>query len=289
MKNATPPDRPIRLFSPVWALLCLAFWLPGLPLSAAGDATVSGQLVANGETIALPHVYVWAEDEGFYDPSDPTWTVLFLESPVDERELDGFFFDSAWVRLGITETTEFGDEPELQVFSQSLKLSADSGGNISGGDDPELEIESTGPDRFAGRVHLPAPQDFFDDTFQYDLTFSAPLSNPDAPIGEPLPADGGEPGKAYLAWVEALHSGDPERLAPLVPEDMAAQLHDEGAREELEFLAAMTPTEVTILGGSSDGETAVLQIEGVMEGETLRGEITLVKTGASWMPTKTSW
>ena len=44
-----------------------------------------------------------------------------------------------------------------------------------------------------------------------------------------------------------------------------------------------------ILSGSSDGATAILNLEGRMEGEKVRGEITLVKEGEVWLATKTSW
>lgn len=256
----------------------------------AGDAPkVSGSLVANGTTIELPYAYVWAEDKGFYDEADPTWTILFAEHPIEQQDLDGIVTDSAWVKLGITKTAEFGDEPKLQVYSQSIKLSADSAGNISGGKYPKLELTSTGPDRFVGRVYHEEPQDFFDDTFQYDFTFDLPLSDPNAPLGKALPADGGEPGRAYLSWVAAIQAGDVAKLKSLVPADLASQLEGDDAAEQIASLRDLTPTEVKILSGSSDGETALLQIEGLMAGEKAKGEITLQLMDGHWVPTKSSW
>ncbi len=263
----------------------------GLPAAgiAAQDASVSGTLTANGETVSLPYVYAYALEEGFYEDDDPAWALLFVENPIEERDVDEHIWDSAFVEIRITKTAEFGDEPTLQAYAQSLRFSADQGGNISGGTYPEVELESTGPERFAGRVYLPEAQTIFDDTFQYDFTFSAPLSDPNAPIGEPLPADGGEPGTAYIAWVNAIHSGDVEQLKALVPADVAEQLDSPEAKEEIEMMRSMTPTAQKILGGSSDGETALLQVEGTMEGETVRGEITLEKVGDHWRATNASW
>lgn len=256
---------------------------------AGEDALVSGTFTANGEAVELPFVYVWALDKGFYDESDPAWKVLFVGRAVPERELDEMIFDAAYVELGITKTAEFGDEPELQVYSQNVKLSGESGGNLSGGTYPKLEVTSTGPDRFAGRVYLPEPEEFFDDTFQYDFTFSAPLSNPNAPVGDPLPAGGGEPGAAYLAWVAAVHSGDLARIKAMVPAEMATEMDGEEAKMALEFLAAMTPTDVKVLGGSSDGATAVLEVEGMMDGEKAKGEVTLERVGKHWVARSSSW
>lgn len=260
------------------------------PLAAAEDPSVSGVLVANGETVKLPYVYVWAEKEGFYDPADPTWTVLFVERPVEPREIGEHIWDAAWVQIGITRTSEFGDQSELQVLSQSLKLSADAPGNISGGEYPEidLEIESN---RVSGRIHHLEARESFDDSYNYDFTFSAPLSDPDAPIGDPLPAGGGDPGAAYLKWVETVHSGDLMALKSIVPPEMADQLDAAGpeeAQQNLDFLQEMTPTDVAILGGSSDGETAILQAEGMMEGEKMPFEVTMQKMGDFWVATEVS-
>ena len=281
----------MRSCGSVW--LGLAFLLgfvlyAAVPAGAGEEASVQGHLIANGKTVELPYVYVYALHEGFYDKADPTWKVLFVEHPIEERELDEPVFDSAYVELGITDTAEFG-ERKIQVYSQNIRFAADAGGNVSGGDYPELEIESTGPERFAGHVYHPQEQKLFDDTYQYDLTFSAPLSDPNAPIGDPLPADGGAPGKAYLAWVAAIHSGEVDQLKKLVPAEMAAQLEGDEAAEQLELMRAMTPTDIKILGGESDGRTAILRVEGMMDGEAVKGEITLEKMGEHWLATRAAW
>ncbi len=278
----------------VVALLVLAFCLsfvPWAPVSGAGEtaASVEGTLVVNGETVELPYVYAYARKTGFYVEEDPTWTLLFVGNPIDERSLDDHIWDAAYVRIGITRTAEFGDEPELQVLSQDIRFSADAPGNVSGGTYPQLELSSVGPETFAGRVYHVEPTEFFDDTFQYDFSFSVPLSDPFGPIGDLLPAGGGEPGAAYLAWVDAIHAGDVERLKALVPPEQAAMLEGEDVRGDIEFIQMMTPTGVEVVGGSSDGETALLQITGTMDGESVAGEITLVHQDGLWMATGSSW
>jgi hypothetical protein len=47
----------------------------------------------------------------------------------------------------------------------------------------------------------------------------------------------------------------------------------------------MTPTDVEILGGSSDGETAVLQVTSTMDGETIAAEVTLMLYDGHWIAT----
>jgi hypothetical protein len=258
----------------------------------AGDdvaGTVSGTIVVNGNEVELPYVYAIELGEGFYDPADPAWKLVFVSQPVAERDLDGTLWDVSYLELLITETAEFDDEPKLQVYGQNLSMPELGSGNVSGGTYPELELKSAGPERLAGRVYHTETRELFDDTFTYDLSFDVRLSDPNAPIGELLPEGGGEPGAAYLAWVAAVHSDDLDRLRAIVPPEMAEQLADPAAAEEIEFLRLMTPTEVTILGGSSDGQTALLQVEGTMDGERLTGEIELQKMGDRWLPTSSSW
>lgn len=277
-----------RLGVALSVLLAVAVVAPVSSAAAEEEATLEGELVANGETIALPYVYVYAESEGFYDESDPTWEVVFAAEPIPERDVDDPFFPFPYVKVGVTISDAHGEEPELQVYSQNVKLSSD-GGNLSGGTYPEIEAESTGPGRFVARIYHPEPTEFFDDTFQYDFTFSAPFSDPNAPIGDPLPADGGEPGQAYLTWVDALQELDLERLKTLVPADMAAMLDTPEAMEEVEFMRDLTPTDVKILGGSTDGETALLDVRGMMDGAAVAGDVTLVRQGDFWIPTDSAW
>jgi hypothetical protein len=262
-----------------------------MPLGVANAAEVSGALLANGAQIELRYVYVWAEKEGFYDPADPSWRILFVEREMGQRELGDPIWDAAWVEIAVTETSEFGEQPELHVYLQSIKLSADSGGNISGGTYPQIELQGLGSERISGRIYHTEAQEFFDDTYSYDFTFSASLSDLDAPIGDPLPADGGDPGRAYLQWVEAVHSGDLDTLRSVVPPEMEEQLDSisaEEMQEQFEFLQAFTPTDVQILGGSTDGEIAILEIEGMMEGDKVTGEITMTLMGEYWVPTESS-
>jgi len=238
----------------------------------------------------FPYVCVCAEEEekGFYNEKDPAWRVVFAEKPIEVRKLDGFLSGFAYVKIGITRTADSGEKPKLQVYSQDVMLSA-GGGNISGWPYPELELQSAGPEGFAGRIHLAKPAEFFDDKYQYDFSFRAPLSDPHAPIGDPLPAGGGEPGKSYLSWLDAVRSGDIDRIKAMLPPEKVEMLEAEDAKESIEFLQIMTPGDVKILGGSSDGSTPIQKVEGTMDDSKMFGEITLTKQGESWVTTEESW
>ena len=77
--------------------ISLALWLTTAVW--AEEASVTGTLTANGETVGLPHVYVYAEEKGFYDDKDPTWKVVFAAQPIEERKLDSFFVDFPYVKI----------------------------------------------------------------------------------------------------------------------------------------------------------------------------------------------
>jgi hypothetical protein len=47
----------------------------------------------------------------------------------------------------------------------------------------------------------------------------------------------------------------------------------------------MTPTDVEITGGSSDGETAILQVTGTMDGEAITAEVTMMLHDGTWITT----
>lgn len=292
MNGGTPPFSNFHWIAVVRHMVVVVATLMATVRFAAADTSeVSGVLIANGVEVELPYVYVWTLDEGFHDPADPSWRILFVEKEIEQRELGDTIWDAAWVEIGITETSEFADQPEQQIYLQSIKLSASAGGNLSGGVYPQFKLQGLGSERISGRIWHTETQEFFDDTYSYDFTFSASLSDPDAPIGELLPADGGDPGQAYMVWVETVHSGDLAALRSIVPEEMAEQLDfasAEETEEHIDFLQTFTPTDVRVLGGSSDGETAILDIEGMMEGEKVTAEVTMTRMGEFWLPTETS-
>ena len=262
-----------------------------LPTAAAEPAETSGALIANGEEVELPYVYIWTEEKGFYDSADPAWKILFVSREVKERELGDPVWDAASVEIGITERTDFDGKRKLEIYLQAITLSADSGGVLSGGTYPQFELEGLGTERISGRIYHTETQEFFDKTYSYDFTFNASLSDPNAPFGDPLPAGGGDPGRAYLKWVETVHSGDLDALRGIIPPEMAEQLDGVSpaeAKEQFEFMQEVTPTDVRILSGSTDGEIAILEVEGMMEGEKVTLQITMTRMGEIWVPTESS-
>lgn len=132
-----------------------------------------------------------------------------------------------------------------------------------------------------------------------------------------LPAGGGEPGKAWIETackpVPALpNTKDPKAVEKFLfsqgmtekdlQQETARLSKAEGhpvTREETlkkmaEMMTAMagladatTPKECKVLGGSSDGKVALIEVEATMGGGRVKADVTLVKQGSAWTVMKT--
>ncbi|MEA2336358.1 MAG: hypothetical protein QOE82_365, partial [Thermoanaerobaculia bacterium] len=192
------------------ALVLAAFSLPLL----AADGSVTGSLTANGKTFALKHAYAQMRKSPF-DKKKQVLQLTFTDqelSPAaasddielmqaqDKQQLSGF-------------TATIDDEKQIisgTVFSPAFKKMH----QFSSVGTQKLDLKSMTPTRVSGSVKMPKEDDFFDEKFQYAATFDLPVSKPAGPPpppvlkGTPLPAGGGDPGKAYLAYMKLLAAGD---------------------------------------------------------------------------------
>jgi hypothetical protein len=139
------------------------------------------------------------------------------------------------------------------------------------------------------------------------LLLTCALLVPPAILGAALPADGGDPGKAYRACLDAIAKpdkagiialcfpeGDPwlekTNLDYFTPETFALEVRQ--LRPEFRL------AEVVISGGKVDGDKADLQVSGQMtaprleptgeiieaSGYPLKGTVSLVRSSSGWRP-----
>lgn len=138
--------------------------------------------------------------------------------------------------------------------------------------------------RVAGRWVLAEPDDFFGETYDFDLVFDVAVTRP---AGKSLPADGGEAGKVYRGWTSAVAKGDVGRLRELGGGGydvwrLKSEDQDD-VKAALKDLRDGTPVAPTILGGRIDGDTAVLWVEGVDRDDILRrGRVLLQRADGVW-------
>jgi hypothetical protein len=104
--------------------------------------------------------------------------------------------------------------------------------------------------------------------------------------GTKLPADGGEPGKDYMAYVKALHAKDGATIRKMVD---VGQVSDKELKTQMDTMADMTPSDQKIVSGTINGNTAVLSLTGTLDKEKQYGTIELQKNGGLWKITKEAW
>jgi len=162
-------------------------------------------------------------------------------------------------------------------------LFASPGGFNTSGDGKESISISGG--RITGSWKV-GPKEFFDDTYEADFRFSLPLVDLKDP-GKPLAAGGGDPGKAYTAYIAAVAKGDIEGIKKALAESSSwrfSWLEDDKAKARaLEDEALHKPVRVTISGGWIDGDRAMIRVEGPGRfGGTYAGRVMMQREGGAW-------
>ena len=148
----------------------------------------------------------------------------------------------------------------------------------------EFKLAPAPAGRLSGRWVLAKPDEFFGETYDFDLNFDVAIT---PPPGTALPPDGGDPGKAYRAWTAAVAKGDIKVLGALVGSEYDAwRIKSDDADDvkgALKDLRDGTPLQAKVLRGRIVGETAVLWVEGRDRDEILRrGRVLLAREDGSW-------
>lgn len=131
-----------------------------------------------------------------------------------------------------------------------------------------------------GRIHGKLEQAPKPGEVTFDLAFDVPVAPTD--YGTPLPADGGEQGKAYAAYHRALDGNSPEALRPLLDAEDAALLKEEG-QELLSSLRENHPTKsYKIVKAFTNGDRALLVVEGATSVMNVETEVHLLRLDGTW-------
>lgn len=250
---------------PISMLLALALIRP----PEAADAA-SGRFQAGEQEFVVADAIAWRDGEGL--------KLVFSDQPFD--------------RATFAEDGELDDFDFLRHEGATLTLSIDpDDGSLSGvstqhdgmsrfftGTGEKLVLARHNESSVAGEFSIgDAPG------LRFDLAISGDkLERP----GKKLPADGGEPGKVLLARIAAIHDGDMDELIANTPPDQAEEMRQAIASGEAEQLMAMaklfTPTDIRILGGHQDGDTAWIDFTGTESGAKVTGVGKLRRSGGRW-------
>jgi hypothetical protein len=163
-----------------------------------------------------------------------------------------------------------------------IDFSVGGGGGSSCNSDyaTALKLTVNTAERVAGTFRLKGPAG------TSDVTFDLKVESVVVPPGTPLPADGGDPGKAVMAHFAAIEKNDFKALKATASPDQAKQMEASEksgeAKEMFKMMRAMSPRKVKITGGTVDGDDALVDFEAVEDGKPVKGVAECVRIAGKW-------
>ena len=258
-----------------WLLLLAAIAVPAV----AGEA--SGEFKAGSRKPIRPKFAAAYETRDQRDPRKRIVEVVLSEAPVDAAaaaaDLDPHMnvinqpalmdhnYILLWVRPGddVSMNATYGERMVQFVDNTEMPLKAEMKTNTAG--------------RVEGRLWSPKPVKTQDESWTVDVKFSTDVVR--APAGTRLPADGGEPGKAFKALLAARSAKKLDAIQKNVVKPFDS-LDD--ALSTLDIWLPKKGTKIT--GGELRGDTAVLEVEGEMfPGMKGLFLVQMTKSGSRWL------
>lgn len=272
---------PNPLLRPAWpALLCAAaIAVAALPAFAANGA--SGTITINGET--------WPVADAVAIEDGDDLEIVFSQLPfdrgqwADDGQFDSFDLytfvddaDGASLKIDVDEDSGRYGGHRIQFSSSS------SSGGYSSDYEDSLTLDARSADRVAGSVALQGEELAAAITFDLAITRTGPLAR----SGTPLPAGGGDPGKALVAMIDATHAGNLDRMIELSEPERRAGIEEARAAGEagqmLQMARLFTPKIERITGGTVDGDRAWVEFVGSEDGASVNGTGELTRIDGHW-------
>jgi len=255
--------------------------------------TASGTYTVNGKTVKLQYAYATPRPNPFDKKKTDTFILISdkevpASAVTDEFELMRIVDDLKLNAISV----QINDEKSVNsgmFYSPSFKKMT----QFSSVGNQKLEATTWTKDRVAGKMWMDE-DDFFDNVFKFNVTFDTNVMAKAPAVAETLkgtklPADGGEPGKAYFAYRKIMAKGDFDGLRKVVAAERAKAMDDPEFKKMFPLIQSMQPKDVKITSGAIDGNNATLNVTGKDEGGTSTGTITLVREGGAWKLYKESW
>ena len=257
---------PVRRFLPVLALA-----LP-VPLSAA---PITGKFVIDGKPLPVKEVAAFRMRDQFNPRQFETYVVL-SETPLDKARIaadvdpysiainDPAVMNADYIAFSVRPNGEIAMNAHVggtQYIDTSGVMMGQKGSLTA-------TCKENSATRVACSVKSPQPVKSMDGpSWSVDLGFESDVLS--RPAGKPLPAGGGDAGKAFLALRSAVPGKDLSKiLAGLVPDEAKGMVEDYRSAEENlawanELLDMRLPKKPKITGGEALGDDrALLEIEG---------------------------
>lgn len=247
--------------------------------------TASGTLTANGKTTKLDHVVAGRDKEGNVH-------VLLSDQAISLEELLSFMGPKAGTFSGVA--VEFNKDGQIDSgnFYSPTFTKMDGSFSASGMHQWDGKLTATSVE---GKLWTDKQGEFFGNTYKYSAKFSAPIgvaakpAPPAPPKGKPLPSDGGEPAKAYKAYLKTIQGGNIAQIRNAVTAARSKQVSDKDMKEMIPMLQLMAPKNLKITGGAIDGDHATLLATSQDGSDLMNGTITMAKENGAWKVEQESW
>jgi hypothetical protein len=264
------------------SLVIVASWSLS-PAAAAGEA--SGSLAVGEDTVKpASAVAMWNESTAAWNQGAKILQVYLARSAISTEGLATALDPDESLRYGIEGDYVILTLDEKGEFSM-IYAYIDDGSKNYGFNEGVVELEKMGPDVVSGRVSSGGKKSLGDTPISFDLRFEAAIVPPQ-PTGTDLGKDGGAPGAAYLAYLDALRKG--ELAALLKHADKAHAEELAGASEEyrqytLDSAKETAPQEMAVTGGQLFDGYAFLNVSGKdWAGDKVEGKVKMVLDGDTW-------
>lgn len=196
-----------------------------------------------------------------------------------DGKLDDFdFIHHTMDTGGSTLTLKFDADLKLNGIQYSLH---GGGGSRSGNMGDKFSLGKHSASSIAGEFK------YADGADKVAVSFDLPIQSDKLErSGKPLAADGGDPGKALLKHFAAIHSGNVDQLIAVSPPEKRAMIEaakaSGEAKQMLPFMQSMTPTQAKVSGGMLDGDTAIVDFQGTLDGKVQKGHAEMTRINGAW-------
>jgi ketosteroid isomerase-like protein len=261
--------------------------------SSLAHADGSGTLYQDGKALTLVSAYAYRGPDPF-DKTKEITTVVFSDKKIDAAAVNaaadrGEAVEDQLRRQNATRLElNIEDDGSLQNVNV---VSGGSSGSQSGSGWYTMKLAHHDAKRVEGSFHTNDEADKKSGRY-YDLKFALDLAGP-PDLGAALPAGGGEPAKAYMAYLAALKKGDVDALAKTMTHERSAEVlahrNDPDFKVMFGFIQQSAMRDPKVTKGFSHGDTATLELSGKDgDGNAATSTATMQKEAGSWRLAKES-
>ncbi|MFO1302573.1 MAG: hypothetical protein U1F54_02515 [Burkholderiales bacterium] len=252
------------------------------PALAAEPVTGSGEFTNRGFT--MPVVSSLAYRGKSLLDKDDVIVVVISNGYLDQKWTGGYYdrtrmIEKRWITdRNAAVYLEF--RPDGSYKAHHFYFKSGNGCGYCAGNMGVTSTVKVANGRIAGTIKIK------DNEKNADLKIDTPILSDDH--GAALPADGGEPGKAYMAYHEALVTGQPAKILPTLSKENRKDLDEAVKRGRApdmvrQFTEEHPTKSVKIVRGWSKGDAAVVLWEGEKGQVKLTGEAVLVREAGRWV------